>query len=30
MNFNKTVQKRISLTLLMMPCYRNGDEKGKT
>lgn len=30
MNFNKTVQKRISQTLVTMPCYGNGDGKGKT
>lgn len=30
MNFNKTMQKRISLTLVTMPCYGNGDGKGKT
>lgn len=30
MNFNETVQKPISLTLVTMPCYGNGDEKGET
>lgn len=30
MNFNKTVQKRISQTLVTMPCYGNSDEKDKT
>lgn len=30
MNFNKAIQKRISLTLVTMPCYGNGDGKGKT
>lgn len=30
MNFNKTVQKCISQTLVTMPCYGNGEEKGET
>lgn len=29
MNFNKTVQKCISQTLVTMPCYGNGDGKDK-
>ncbi len=30
MNFNKTVQKPISLTLVTMLCYGNGDGKDDT